>query len=158
MIVVHECGKRSPTDESRMSVRPAQHRDLPAVALLRRRVFQHSEQPSVDALAPYLALVLFDNPWASPELPSLAVEAADGAIVGFMGRIARPYRQGSRSLIGAVATEVMVDPRFRRQGIGSKLMRTYLDGGQDFTIADRANDNYRRLCEACGGEVAQCYS
>jgi len=139
-------------------IRPATRDDLPAVASLRRRVFRHSEQPTEDALVRYLQLVFFDNPWASEDLPSLAVESARGDVVGFMGRIVRPYLHGQRLLRGAVATEVMIQPELRGRGIGSHLMRTYLDGGQDFTVADRANDGYRRLCEACGGEVAARYS
>jgi GNAT superfamily N-acetyltransferase len=139
-------------------IRPATLEDVPSIASLRRRVFCHSEQPDEESLARYLKLVLFGNPWVDPDLPSLAVESAEGGIVGFMGRIVRPYRLGGRALRGAVATEVMIDPALRGRGLGSRLMRTYLGGGQDFTVADRANDGYRRLCEACGGEVTAWYS
>jgi GNAT superfamily N-acetyltransferase len=139
-------------------IRPATRADLPDVAMLRRRVFRHSEHATVDGLAAYLGLVFFDNPWVDTDLPSLAVEAPGGEIVGFMGRVVRPYRQGSRTLRGAVASEVMIDPDFRGRGLGSTLMRVYLYGGQDFTVADRANEGYRRRCMACGGETAAWYS
>jgi GNAT superfamily N-acetyltransferase len=121
-------------------------------------VFDRSEQPTEEALAQYLELVLFDNPWPDDDLPSLIVESPREGVVGFMGRIVRPYRYGDRILRGAVATEVMIDPRFRGQGVGSRMMRAFLEGGQDFTIADRANEGFRRRCEACGGEVASWYS
>lgn len=139
-------------------IRPATRADLPAIASLRRLVFRHTEHPTEDALARYLELVLFDNPWVDEELPSLAIESPQGEIVGFMGRIVRPYVQGGRVLRGAVATEVMVHPASRGRGLGTQLMRTYLGGGQDFTVADRANEGFRRVSEACGGEVAAWYS
>lgn len=131
---------------------------MPAVAALRRRVFRSSDQPDEQALARYMELVLFDNPCADEDLPSLAVEGAGGQLVGFVGRLVRSYRQGPRALRGAVATEVMVDPDLRGRGIGLAMLRAHLDGGQDFTVADRANVGFRRLCERCGGEVAAWHS
>lgn len=144
--------------EDGVVIRPLTRRDLPAMAVMRRKVFRTSAQPDPEALARYYELVLFDGPWMSDDLPSLVATTRSGRVLGFQALVQRPFRLGDRALRCAVATEFMVDPDSRRRGVGGLLVRALFDGPQDFTLTDRCNAAARRLFESLGGSVSTWHS
>lgn len=142
---------------SALTIRPLERRDLVSVVALRRRLFRYSQRPSDADLAAYYARVLFENPWYDPDLRSIVLESADGTLAGVLGVIRRPLRLGSRSVTAAVCTEFMVVPEHRGLG-GTRLLKRLLNGPQDISLADNANEASRKLFEALGGITATWYS
>ena len=137
-------------------VRPFRRGDIAAVVELRRQVFQRSEHETAEALAEYLEQVFFDAPWVAADLPSLVYEQ-DGEIAGFLGVIPRRFHLRGRSLRAAVATQLLV--RAGLSGLpGLRLARAFIDGPQDLSLSDTANDAARTLWERIGGLVSLPYS
>jgi hypothetical protein len=61
-------------------------------------------------------------------------------------------------VIAAVSSQFVVDPRGRAELHGVTLLREFLSGPQDLSIADEANSITRALWEALGGTTALLYS
>src|SRR6267143_5016749 len=114
-------------------------RDIPDIVRLRRQVFQLTERPSDQSLADCYERVLLRNPWYDDALSSLVYENARGQPCGFIGVIGRPMEFEGERVRCAVSTEFMVDPE-ERGIIGVQLLRRFLEGGQDLSVSDRAND------------------
>jgi ribosomal protein S18 acetylase RimI-like enzyme len=105
-------------------------------------VFDHPVQPAL--LADFLAH------------PSnlLAVALADGEVVGMASGIAYAHPDKPLQLF---VNEVGVSSRFRRRGIGTRLVRTLLDHGralgctEGWVATEAGNRSARALYEAVGG-------
>lgn len=102
----------------------------------------------------YFEQVFLHNPWRDDALPSLVYEDAGGCPVGFLGVIPRPAWFRGRGIRIAVATQFMVHPDHRGVA-GVQLLRAFLAGGQDLSLADLANDASHRLWEQLGGATAR---
>jgi hypothetical protein len=126
--------------------------DIPQVAALHRTVF-HTAPEHADRYAAYFRDVYLDNPSRNSDLPSLVYEQ-NGRIGGFLGVVPRRLRMGSRRLQAAVSSQFIVGVNGRSGIVAVQLARTFLDGRQDVSIADEANDAARKLWEALGGAVA----
>ncbi len=138
-------------------VRPFLEDDIPAVVALRARCFKRSEQASSAALGDQFRAIFFHNPWPNEALPSLVCEAKDGSIVGFMGVVPRPMRIQEERLWLAVSTQFMADPN--KPGIVAiNLLRAFLKGPQDISMADLSTDVSRKVWESLGGLTAHLYS
>ncbi len=124
---------------------------------MRRRIFRSTEQPCDASLAAYYERVLFENPWRDEDLPSLVYENVQGRPIGFLGVVPRPMLFQGEAVRAAVGTELMVDPE-ERGAVGIHLLQSYLQGPQDLSMADRANDAARALWEGLGGMTALWYS
>jgi len=127
--------------------------DIPAIVSLRRKTFRHSDRPTADDLGAYLEQIFFRNPWRDEAIPSLVYTSATGEIVGFMGVVPRPATFQNRPIRVAVGTQLMVDPAARGLA-GVALVKAFLSGPQDLSLADLANDVSRRLWEGLGGTVS----
>jgi hypothetical protein len=127
--------------------------DIPAIVALRRKTFRHSERPTAAELGAYFEQIFFRNPWCDEGIPSLVYTNGTGAIVGFMGVVPRPATFQNRPIRVAVGTQLMVDPAARGL-VGVALVKAFLSGPQDLSLADLANDVSRRLWEALGGSVS----
>ncbi|MEM7222517.1 MAG: hypothetical protein AAF495_06035 [Pseudomonadota bacterium] len=131
--------------------------DIPGVVALRAKCFKRSEQASSEALVDHMRSILFDNPWVREDLPSLVCEAKDGSIVGFLGVLPRPMQYQEERLWLAVPTQYMVDPD--KPGIVAiNLLKAFLKGPQDISMADLSTDVSRKIWESLGGLVAHPYS
>lgn len=139
-------------------IRAAVPDDMQGVAALRRRVFNRSRLTSEVDMGGYYRDVFFDGPFADVGLPSLIASDRNGIVVGFMGRLRRSFRLADRELVAAVATELMVDAEWRSSLIAPRLVRSFLQGPQDFTVSDRVNETARRCFVSCGGEVSLWHS
>lgn len=138
-----------------MNVRPCQPTDADAVLAMLAG--------SATAAAPQRAdfmRVYFDNPWHDADMPPLVCESA-GAVVGFLGVTPRPMRFSGRSVRASVSSNFRVsdavDPR-QRPFVAARLVKSYMGGPQELSVADGSTDTSRRIWEACGGFVAPLYS
>jgi hypothetical protein len=126
------------------------------VARLHRAVFrpQDPETPVVfDAYRDYLTSVFLTSPLSDPSLPSLVCEDADGRAIGFIGVSSRTIVIGGRRLRAAVSSQFVVDPAGPAGLVAVRLEKTFLDGAQDLSITDNANDASRGIWERLGGQT-----
>lgn len=138
-----------------MNVRPCRPEDADAVLGLLA-----GPTPAAPAQRADFLRIYFDNPWLDPDLPSLVCETQAG-IVGFLGVTPRPMRFAGRAVRASVTSNFRVsdavDPR-QRPFVAARLVRTYMSGAQELSLADGSTDTSRRIWEACGGLVAPLYS
>jgi hypothetical protein len=133
-------------------IRSFSERDLPAVASLYERVIRSGAAPPPE-LGQYFRRTFLDHPWVDPEIPSLVSEDDDGRIVGFIGSHVRRARFGGERIRIACSGQLVTAPEARAEAAGAFLLRRYMEGPQELTITDGANEPARRLWEALGGQV-----
>jgi GNAT superfamily N-acetyltransferase len=133
------------------AIRPLERDDVPQVAALYERVMRPGSPASVDRLAPYLERMLLDDPWADPALPALVYTVGDGRVAGFIGSYVRRLRFDGQVLRLRHAGCFVTDPPVRRRGAGTLLLRHFLAGPQDLTLADSATVTVAELWERLGG-------
>lgn len=138
------------------TIRVLSEDDVPAAAALFARVYPQHRWHSQAACESYFREMLFDNPWCDPELPSWVAEQ-DGRIIGMQTIMPRPMRFHGRQLRAAVSCQFMVDPDKRRSLVALQLMKAYLSGPQDLSLADGASDQSRRLWIGLGGTAPLLY-
>jgi hypothetical protein len=139
------------------TVRPFTARDVAEVAELHRRVFRVSPEPSAELSAAYqrwLTGVFLDVPRGDRGIVSLVYRDDDGSVGGFLGAVPRRLVHNGEPIVAAVSSQLAVDERHRSRLAGVMLLRTFMSGPQDLSIADEASDGSRRLWEALGGETA----
>ena len=102
----------------------------------------------------YFTQVFLQNPWRDDGLPSLVYAGSDGRPLGFLGVVPRPACFQGRPIRIAVGTQFMVHPDHRGVA-GLQLLKRFLGGGQDLSLADLANDASHRLWEKLGGRTAR---
>ncbi|HWZ27013.1 MAG TPA: GNAT family N-acetyltransferase [Gemmatimonadales bacterium] len=136
-----------------LHIRPLRADDIDEIVAVRRLSFRHSARPGNGDLGRYFADVFLGHPWQDDAFPSLVYVNGQGRPVGFLGVIPRPATfQGERVRI-AVATQFMVHPDHRGVA-GVQLLKRFLSGDQDLSLADLANDVSHRLWEQLGGATA----
>ena len=130
-------------------IRALERSDLPQVSTLFAQVMGGAP---AERVAPYLQRILFDDPWADPEIPSLVHSSPEGGIVGFIAASTRRMVVDGRKVRVAVSSNLVAHPDARASGVGALLNRKLLAGPQEFTLADRANDDSRDLWLRLGGQ------
>lgn len=131
--------------------------DLDALVGLHRRAFGVAAGESDHRLASRLESLFFAHPWPDQRLPSLLYEEDDGEIVGCLGVMPRPMLLDGRPLLAAVSHDFMVAPDRRSTMAALELLRAFLAGPQELSIAE-GNEASRRLWTAMGGTTALAYS
>ncbi|MBM82306.1 MAG: hypothetical protein CMJ78_17200 [Planctomycetaceae bacterium] len=101
--------------------------------------------------------VFFDHPWQDLGCASLVSLESDGAINGMLGVQPRPWRFRDEPITAAISAELFVDPNSRSKMAGVQLLKRFLDGPQDFSIADIANDSTRKIWTMLGGFIAPVF-
>jgi hypothetical protein len=142
-------------------VRPFVEADIPLVAELHRRVFRTGDAPSADLerrYRTYLRGIFLNNPWYDEEMSPLVYEDADGSIAGFLGVMPRRMSIRGRPIQAAVSSQFIVEPGRRSTMAAVHLMKTFMSGPQDVSIADEANYQSRKLWESLGGATALLHS
>lgn len=137
-------------------LRPLREADVAAVAALHRRAFGEGGALRGAALERLLGDLLCRHPWPDERLPSLVWEE-DGEIVGCVGVLPRPLVIDGRPIVAAVGHNFMVAPGRRAQLAALELLRGYLAGPQDLSIA-QGNAASLRLWRATGGAVSIAHS
>ncbi len=134
-----------------LKIRPFEARDLPAVADLYARVARRETKASAGLVAALDGLLL-KGPPTPPDLPSLVAEEAD-AIIGFFGIHVRTFAFDGAPIRLAAGAQLVTDPASRQGAPGLFLMRRFLEGPQDLSVADGATAAVRRMWEVLRGET-----
>jgi hypothetical protein len=147
-------------------IRPFVREDIEQVAELHQRIFGPFGKPVQRRLpsslsqpyAQYFEEIFFRNPWYREDLPSLVYQDMKGRITGFLGVMCRQMSFNGRPIEAAVSSQFIVDPDSHSAGAAISLLKTFLSGPQDLSIADESNDVGRKIWEALGGTMAPLYS
>ena len=137
-------------------VRPFADDDISQVTSLHRRMFGMSDKWSPELYRCYFHGVFLNNPWYDKCLCSLVYEEANGKIAGFLGVMPRPMWMKGRLIRAAVSSQFIVEPRSQVAGV--QLLKAFLSGPQDLSLADEADDSSRAVWERLGGSTALLYS
>ena len=102
--------------------------------------------------------LFLNSPWRHPDLPCLVSEDPDGRPEGMIAVGARPMNFQGSQITAAIGADLFVSPDSRSRMAGVGLLKTFLNGPQDITICDVANETTRRIWERMGGTVATQYN
>jgi len=141
-------------------VRPFDEADIPSVTRLHQTVFDtavRARAAGLDAYHAYFRDVFLNGPSQDPNLPSLVYEE-DRRVVGFIGVIPRRLTMGPRQFQAAISSQFIVDPTCRIAFVAVTLAKAFLEGPQDISISDEANDTARRIWEGLGGATSLLHS
>jgi hypothetical protein len=128
--------------------------DIPEVARVHRAAFRLGDPPRLAAYRDYFTRVFLQNPAGEGPLPSLVYQESDGRIVGFVGIVPRRVVMNGHHYQAVVSSQFIVDPTSHVGIVALRLAKAYLEGPQDLSIADEANDVSRKLWEGLGGTTA----
>ena len=119
-------------------IRPFEDADLPRVADLLAAAFPTTYGPA--GWERFLRVTLLESPWPDSEIPSLVACDDDGAVFGFIGTNVRRATFDGRPIRLAYTAHLALAPDSRRTPFGAFLLRRALEGPQDATITDTANE------------------
>jgi CelD/BcsL family acetyltransferase involved in cellulose biosynthesis len=131
--------------------------DVGLVARLHHSVYCSGEEYSHDVDLAYRFFfhdVYLGNPWYEEQMSSLVYEEADGRITGFLGVMPRSMRVNGRPVRAAISSMFMVEPNSRSSLAAFELMKAFLSGPQDLSLADEATEGGRKLWERLGGHTS----
>jgi hypothetical protein len=83
---------------------------------------------------------------------------AGGNVVGFLGVTTRRMLFKQRPVRLAVSAHLMTQPDSRNPLAGLQLLKTFLNGPQDLSLTDGANNAGRKVWEGLGGLTVPAYS
>lgn len=115
---------------------------------------EHDARPVIESLFRPLFL---NTPHAEPDIHGLASVGDDGQLTGMIGTVLRQMQFRDRPIRAAISAELFVDPAHRSKMFGVKLFKQVMDGPQDLSFSDIANDSSRTLWQSLGGTVASWY-
>jgi hypothetical protein len=123
-------------------------------------VFRPARRDSagLDAYREYFTRVFLHHPSWHAAFPSLVYQEPDGRIAGFLGIVGREMRMDGRRLRAAISSQFIADPSSRVGFVVVRLVKAFLEGAQDLSIADEANDTTRRIWEGLGGSTSLLHS
>jgi hypothetical protein len=134
-------------------VRPFLASDIPRVAEVHRAVFGVDSRTSLDDYTDYFTR-MFLQPAGDRRIASLVFQEDDGRVTGFLGLVPRRVTINGRQYLAAISSQFIVDPSSYVALVALRLVKAYLEGPQDLSIADEANDVSRRIWEGLGGTSA----
>jgi len=152
-----EIGKMQTGRTEVATVRDFERDDIEAVARLFQRTFRGSKNQS-PALIAHLADVFFDHPWSEPDIRSKVFVEANGAITGFVGVFPSRLELDSRPLRAAFAGSLMVENPKENPLAGARLVRAFLNGPQDISLTETANQTAMGLLQKSGNPLDPGYS
>ena len=132
-----------------MPVRPLDEVDIPQVADLYWKVLRERKDPTPPIVRSFIQELYFTNPWRDGSIPSLVYEEK-GTVVGFLGVVPRKMSYKAKTVRIAYGGNFVVRPEFRAGLAGLHLLRTYMEGQQELSQTDSANDTSRALLERLG--------
>ena len=140
-------------------IRPCVREDFAQITHLYQEVFQTQQTHDRDDYQRYLEQANLDNPWVSASIPTLVSEKA-GNIDGFLGVIPQRMQFRGSQIRTAVCSALMVEKNQSGQRnpiTGVSLLRRFLQGDQDLSLTDTANDITRKIWTGSGGSIAHPY-
>jgi len=133
-------------------VRPFAEADIPQVAEVHRAAFGVGNRARPAEYTEYFTRVFLDS--AERGISSLVFQDHDGRVAGFVGIVPRRVTIAGRQYQAAISSQFIVDPSSHVALVALRLAKAYLDGPQDLSIADEANDVSRKIWEGLGGTTA----
>ena len=119
-----------------------------------REAAERNARPVIESLFPQLFL---NTPHAERDIHGLASVGEDGQLQGMIGTVLRRMQFRDRPIRAAISAELFVDPAHRSKMLGVKLFKQVMNGPQDLSFSDIANDSSRTLWQSLGGTVASWY-
>ena len=134
--------------------------DIPRVAQLHKRSFRRAAPIPATArtYSAYFNSVFLENPAGEGPLSSLVYEEDDGRIVGFLGIVRRRVAIHDCRYEAAISSQFIVDRQATTALVAARLIKAFLEGPQDLSIADEATEVARRIWEGVGGSTALLHS
>ena len=136
------------TQERVDEVRPLEAADLPAAAgVLERAMRTGSSQAGIERM---LRAVVFEDPWADPELPALALVSGEGALIGMLINCPRRIVFDGRPLRAICGSNVIVDPAAQGHARGKALIRHSMGIPKDLSFTDGTFDRAAEMVQRLG--------
>lgn len=101
--------------------------------------------------------IFLDHPWSDGRSHCLVADDSEGRLIGALGVMNRPFVIHERPVTAAISAELFVDPSSRAGLCGIQLLKSFLNGPQDFSVADVANEKTRQIWTRLGGRVLPLY-
>ena len=133
-------------------VRPFVDADIPQVAEVHRAAFRRDGASDLAEYRDYFTRVFLDT--ADRRISSVVFQESDGRVTGFLGLVPRRVTIDGRRYEAAVSSQFIVDPAVHVGLVALRLAKAFLEGPQDLSIADEANDVSRKIWEGLGGSTA----
>jgi hypothetical protein len=133
-------------------IRACAREDIPAVARIFQNAFRNQDVPAPRSLELCLQELLFDHPWHDPELPSRVFVTPEGQVGGFIGVVPLHMSFRGRKLRAAVPTSLSVGEPGKYPLAGARLLRSFLGGPQDLSIAEPVNAVSQNLLLRLGAQ------
>lgn len=139
-------------------VRALEAGDVRAVATMFQSVLRKHRSPPTIALVDYMRKLYLDASGQDDGIRSLVHVDDAGRISGFVGVRALPMTLDGRPLRAAICSSLMVDGRERDPMAGARLLKAYIDGPQDLSFSETANEVSVQLWTRLRGAVLPQYS
>ncbi len=139
-------------------IRPLEPDDLPSLAGIFQRTFGKVGGASNPKLVAYLRGHYLEAPGRDPEIAPLVHVGDDGTITGFIGVTSAPMLFGDRPIRAAVCGALMVDDPAGDPMAGARLLRAFVEGPQDLSLSETANETSVALWTRLKGVVLPTYS
>jgi len=134
-------------------IRPLARAELAEIAELYRLVLPSEWSIPEHEGAAWFDRILFGDPWADAEIPSLVHVEDSGEISGFIGSHVRRICFDDRTIRIAASGPLVVHPTARSRAVGPRLWRQYVAGPQELTFTDGATDEAAQILELIGGQM-----
>jgi hypothetical protein len=134
-----------------IDIRPFEDADLPRVADLLAAALPSAYGPA--GWERFLRVTLLQSPWPDSDLPSLVACDEDATVFGFIGTNVRHATFDGGPIRLAYTAHLALAPGSRRSPVGAFLLRRALEGPQDATITDTANETVLQVWESLGGRL-----
>lgn len=139
-------------------IRALEEADLPAVAEMFQRVLRKKSSPAPASLTDYMRRFYLDAPGCGQGINSLVHVDDAGSVTGFVGAHVLPMTFNGRKLRAAICGSLMVANPETDPMAGARLLKAFLDGPQDLSFSETANDVATQLWTRLRGVVLSQYS
>lgn len=136
-------------------VRPLVPEDISQVIDLYATVFPPSV--SSEGLRSTFGEIFFGHPWRDDSLPSLVYQDDTRRIVGCLGVMPRRMSMNGRPIQAAISHTFMVERGSRSTPAAVELVKRFLSGPQDLSVAQGSSKAGRRIVEGFGGSTSLLY-
>jgi hypothetical protein len=140
------------------TIRPCRSEDLPAVAAIFRKQFHNRIKPNSVPIEGYLKEVFLEHPWRDEKVQSLVCVGPDQSVLGFIGVFPLRLAFDGVPLSGAISGTLMVNDPAAQPLAGARLLRAFLNGGQQISVSESANGISQIMWDKLGGATSAPYS